>query len=458
METKKVIYKTIGVFIFCMQVFFSFAQRGGVELTIAQPSPNLNIRLLHDKYYLISGQQYTIIVQNLSGKNMHIKGQLVAVLVCGNEVSTRFDEVLKPYEKKGGDIDDGSGMTGSVNKDDCHNPEIVLSDKGIEEHNLIRTLQLRSYSSIIEKTEEEKVEEQKQKQQAVEQKQQQEKQQQQQQVAAQQQQQQAASNRQQQQREYQNKMNALQQQLAAKQQANAEIANTFSQGLNEIADMIAKKQQKENAEREEQRIQDQMDRLERENDNAQLQKERAVNQRNADATNLAAHNAEQKKIAEQNANIAMWQNKSSNILAGSLAEKAKIKKTSQITDQALQSIYYVIWNFSSIENQVIISEPIEIKKDGDGDWPLNKDLLQKIQTKSKLIINQTPDRITTSENRLGYLLGYYTNAGEALKATEDIKANALNNGYTIKNIEAAPLEVKKTSEEKKKETNDFWKE
>lgn len=140
----------------CLCGFVS-AQKDAVELDFTQPSSLTHVRMMYDRYSNISGQQYTIIIQNLTNKNIHVKAQLVAILVCGNEVSTKFDVVIKPGETEGGNayISDGTGMTGKVDKDDCSNPQITKNEKGIEQRNRIKALSLRSYSSIIEKTEEE---------------------------------------------------------------------------------------------------------------------------------------------------------------------------------------------------------------------------------------------------------------------------------------------------------------
>ena len=457
MKTKEVLFKCLWLSIFCLHVSFCFAQRGEViELQVTQPSPNLNIRLVYDKYNLISGQQYAIIIQNLSNKNMHIKGQLAAVLVCDNEVSTRFDVVLKPYEKMGGEL--GDGMTGLVYTKDCEQFEVLKDDKGYEAHNRIRTIQLRSYSSVIEKTDEEKAQEEKQKQQAIE-KQQQDAANKQATITKQNeinnQQQQAAQQRQQQ---YQNQMQALQQQLATRQQANAEIANTFSQGVQKIGNMIIENRRKKEAEENEQRISNQMEQLKRDNEQAEREQEDADRQKAANEAKIEEAKIAQEKMAEENANIEAWQNKSTSILTANVADYANIKKTSQITDDKLQQVYYVIWNFGADQNQLLIANPVEIKKDGDGDWPMNNDLLQKIQTQTSLIISQTPDRINTSENSLGYLLGYFTDINQALNAIKDIKANAIKNGYTITTINNASHEEKKTNDQKQKTVDDFWKE
>ncbi len=143
-----------------------YAQRGEVvELSVNQPSSLTHIRMVYDKFNLISGQEFTIIVQNLSNKNIHIKGQLAAELICGNEVKTKFDVVIKPGETKGGSafLSDATGMTGIVFTDDCENFETVYDKDGKPERNRIRRLSVKSYETVVEKTDEEKQEEEKQK-------------------------------------------------------------------------------------------------------------------------------------------------------------------------------------------------------------------------------------------------------------------------------------------------------
>ena len=318
---------------FCLHAVFVVAQRPSVELTVTQPSPNLNIRLLYDKYNQIAGQEYTIIVENLSNKNMHVKGQLVAVLVSGKEVSTKFDEVLKPSEKMGGHayLFDASGMTGIVTSEDCQNFETVLNDKGYKEHNRIRTLQLRSYSSIIEKTDEEKAEEQRQQQVAAERKQQEEIRKQ---AATNQQikmqhdgqiQQQNAYNERQQQLQAQ--MQAVQQKQQADQQKYNAISTAVHDATNEVVDYLSKKraenEQKflqQQAELEQQRLQAEMDRLQKEKeDENRKQKE------------VAAVKVEQKRIAGETS-----------------------------TNNGLKSDYDNLWNSSKIKNQIPDFKPVEI--------------------------------------------------------------------------------------------------
>jgi hypothetical protein len=453
MKLNKMMFKYIGLLVICLQAFFAVAQRDQVEMAVNQPSPRLNIRLMYDKYNLIAGQSYTVKIQNLSAKNMHVKGQLVAVLICGKEVSTKFDEVIKPYETIGGEayLFDATGMTGIVLAEDCQNFETVYDAKGMEQRNRIKTIQLRSYSSVIENTEEEKIEEQRQKQLAVERKQQEEVKKQE--SLNQQLKMQQDANRQQelanQQRQAQNQ--AQYEATMQKYQADIQRLNTIQDAAADatlaIADYFIKKQERDAAKLEQQRLEAEMDRLQKEQE--------AHDRKQAED---AKFEIEQKKIAEENENIALWQNKSSKIVTGKIADKVKIKKTSQITDAKIQSVYCVIWNFNPAQNQILILTPIEIKKDADGDWPLNTDIFQKIQTQTKLVVNQTPDGINTPENSLQYLLGYYTDANEALKAVEDIKTNALKNGYDIKDIEYGKIAGNKANEQKKKETTDFWKE
>ena len=423
-----------------LQSITSFAQREAVELEVTQPSPLANIRLLYDKYNLIAGQSYTIIVQNLSNKNLHIKGQLVAVLVCGNEVSTTFDEVIKPSEKRGGEafLSDGTGMTGIVTTKDCEKFEIVLNDKGKEEHNRIRTIKLINYSSVAEKTEEERAAEERQKQLAIEKKQQEaqktEDAEKQKRIADIQQQekqrQQEVTNRQRQE-QYETRMRELNKQLVEQQKTNADIANTFSQGVKEISDMLIEKRRKEAALAEQQRISNEMAQLKAEKERADQKEVEDAKQKIAYDERQSANQIEQKKIADNNANVEMWRNKALNIIAENLIDYTKIKKANQISDESIKSVFYVIWNFETDQNQILIANPIEIKRDGDGDWPLSSEIDKKIQTQSKLFIYQTPDKIRTSDNSLCYLLGCFTQANDAAKVIDEIKANAIKKGINV---------------------------
>lgn len=147
--------------IFLFSMLSAVAQRDQLEVQITQPSELTYIRLICDRYHVLSGQQYTIKIQNLTDRTLHVKAQLVAVLVCGNEVSTKFDIVLKPGETKGGSdfLGDITGMTGIVFKENCTSPEVSKDEKGNDQYNRIKSLSLRGYSAKIEKSEEEKEQE-----------------------------------------------------------------------------------------------------------------------------------------------------------------------------------------------------------------------------------------------------------------------------------------------------------
>ncbi len=473
MKTMKIIYISFLVLIICLQTVLVVAQKSieSIELTVTQPSTHLNIRLLYDPFYMITGQQYAIIVQNLSNKNMHVKGQLVAVLVCGNEVSTKFDEVLKPFQKKGGDTDDGTGMSDKVKKEDCQNPEIVHDKYGFEAQNRIRTLELRSYSAIIEKTDEEKAAEEKQKQDLIDRKKQEETNRQAaatQQIATQQQQQRQQQENQRQQiaagelkqRQGQAEIQRVQDQIASREKMNSEIHNAVTEGLKTFTDALKEKQQREQAQRDRQDASDQAARLKKENETAEREQKRAAAKLISDEEERVERQEQREQQARNNENIMMWARKKNEILDGYLAAKAIIKKPSEINDTKVQSVYYAVWNFSKTPNQaaqILVAAPVEIKKDGDGEWPLNKDLLPKIEKQAGLLINYTPDLIATGENALGYLLGYFTTLQEAQKAVDDIKSNAIENGYTIVTI-AKKTEVEETPEQKQKRLTDFWNE
>ena len=128
-------------------------------------------------------------------------------------------------------------------------------------------------------------EELKQKQLIAEKKEQDENQRKQQQIAAQQQQQdnqkQQAIANQQRQEQYQAQMQALQQKLAAREDANADMTNTVTQGIKEIGDMIIQNQQKHEVERQEQETRNEINQLEEENKAAQRKQEDDAAQRAA---------------------------------------------------------------------------------------------------------------------------------------------------------------------------------
>lgn len=138
-----------------LTAFISFqlaAQRDAVELTIQQPSQYLHVRLMHDKYHLISGQQFTTKITNITNKEIVVKGKITATTVCGNSKSSDFDVTIKPGATEGGHnfLDDATGMTGIIFPEECKKPQVLhpYPDKpNRTEKNRIRSLSI-SFSSI----------------------------------------------------------------------------------------------------------------------------------------------------------------------------------------------------------------------------------------------------------------------------------------------------------------------
>ena len=459
-----IIFKTVVFISLIFNSIFSLAQRPTIELRVTQPSPNLNIRLLYDKYNLVEGQNYTIIIQNLSNKNIHVKGQLVALLLCGNEVSTRFDEVIKPYEKVGGESffsDMGlSGLTGIVRIKDCQNPETVLDEVGHKEHNRIKTLQLRSYNSVIEKTDEELMAEKKQKIQEEEKKQ----------IAVNQQQKINNSQRQEQ-YNYQTEQNKLKQQQLdevnksiiernkavqdsyKKLHADIETAgNTIMNNLKQKYDEknAAQKLKDEADDREEALEQENMKRKEEERkaEHIAFEKEQRLREQEDLRKSRELEAIRIKEINE-------WKAKSWNLFNNESWGKLNVfRKVTDITNNNLTVVYYVIWNFSAY-NKITMSSPIKATRTPDGDWILMNDLQNKIEEQTNLKINTTPDGLTVNDNEFSYLLGYFETDAIAESARKKLINSAIKSGMKVIELQNK-TNTKVNPNSQKIDTKSFW--
>ncbi len=263
-------------------------------------------------------------------------------------------------------------------------------------------------------------------------------------------------------------------------QTNAvkQIGSSVSDALGSIADAYSKKMAEEDArddaerqarrdERNEEREKQKAE--EAEEEKRQERKEREEEQRRIEDQKREdeLEEALARKTAIENAkiktNTSLWSAKSKTVLPNSLINFSRAKKTIEITDPTLTSVFYIIWNFSN-DGQIVISNPIEIKKSPDGDWPITSDLYSKIETDSRLVINQTPDNIATDDNTLGYLLGYFKSKANAQSALDNLKANAIKNGYTVKYQSTAfsdnlqHNDIPKTKSQPQPNPKDFWKE
>ena len=257
-----------------------------------------------------------------------------------------------------------------------------------------------------------------------------------------------------------------------------QIGSSVSDALGSIADAYSKKMAEEDArddaerqarrdERNEEREKQKAE--EAEEEKRQERKEREEEQRRIEDQKREdeLEEALARKTAIENAkiktNTSLWSAKSKTVLPNSLINFSRAKKTIEITDPTLTSVFYIIWNFSN-DGQIVISNPIEIKKSPDGDWPITSDLYSKIETDSRLVINQTPDNIATDDNTLGYLLGYFKSKANAQSALDNLKANAIKNGYTVKYQSTAfsdnlqHNDIPKTKSQPQPNPKDFWKE
>jgi hypothetical protein len=131
------------------------AQRKDVtELHITrQPSPLVNIRLVHDKYTGLTGQEYSAIISNISNQKITVTGTLSAITVCGTHVNNNFDVTIKPGESKGGSayMFDMDGLTGTVQKESCANPQVTADpdNPNLKRYNRIKTVTITNLIAKI---------------------------------------------------------------------------------------------------------------------------------------------------------------------------------------------------------------------------------------------------------------------------------------------------------------------
>lgn len=241
------------------------------------------------------------------------------------------------------------------------------------------------------------------------------------------------------------------------QQQNA--LNDAGQKVHDAFDNLLQQNQ-ENSQREQARIDAEAAAREQENNerHEEFLRQQAEEQAKEDAEQQrqAAQQAEwdreqaerERESQEENARIQaaneILVNKSKSVLPNSLMEYTDVKKPDEINTPKLQSVFYVIWNFGR-DNQVLISKPVEIKKSPDGDWPLPSEVDKRIQKESNLGINISAH----------YLLGYFTNLAAASSALNDLKANAIKNGFDVEYVSYGDNEKKNSTNN---DSKDFWKE
>ena len=158
-------------------------------------------------------------------------------------------------------------------------------------------------------------------------------------------------------------------------------------------------------------------------------------------------------------NILSWQKKGIAIIG----IHHNLKKTTDINDVALKSVFYIIWQFSST-NQFIIFNPIAINKSLDGDWITFNDFAKQIEKQTQISLNYTPDGIYTEFNKFNNLMGYYATKEEANATYFKLITNAEAEGYSIlkKELISEPKTKKYFWEEKtiqkQKNEKSFWEE
>jgi len=86
-----------------------------------QPNSKINIHMGHDAETGLTGQEFTIVIKNLTQHKLKVYGRYFANLVCGGTKDGNIEIELKPGESKGGDayLFDVNGLTQTVQPEDC---------------------------------------------------------------------------------------------------------------------------------------------------------------------------------------------------------------------------------------------------------------------------------------------------------------------------------------------------
>jgi len=124
---------TIILFIIKLISHFSFGQTFQQVALTQQPSNEIYISLSYRKVVnpMAIGQGFTYFVENLTDDNIDVYFDIVAKTVCGNEVSDKAVNSLKPREKSGGGNEvGGDAMISYVKKQDCEGNKISYIDNG----------------------------------------------------------------------------------------------------------------------------------------------------------------------------------------------------------------------------------------------------------------------------------------------------------------------------------------
>jgi len=86
-----------------------------------QPNSNINVIMFHDKRTTASGQNFGIIIQNLTQHKIKVYGRYFANLICGNAKNGNVEIEMKPGEKLGGEQYnfETNGLTETTFSEDC---------------------------------------------------------------------------------------------------------------------------------------------------------------------------------------------------------------------------------------------------------------------------------------------------------------------------------------------------
>lgn len=232
------------------------------------------------------------------------------------------------------------------------------------------------------------------------------------------------------------------------EETNKEIVNTITDGAVSILSDYQAMQQKKAQQETISQIKEETERQ---------RKKEEDNKKQADLEYHLKQNeiAQQQIKIEQQENILYWKSKSDVIFTG-LSIIKPFKKLIDITNNSINTIYYINWQLTC-NNEFVIFKPIEVKKSPDGDWPTLPDLKNKLQSLTQIRFDITPNKIPTTFNELNYLIGYFENIQEAEKTYNELIESAIYNGYIIV-VKDIKSEEKKIESQSKKTDKSFWEE
>lgn len=219
-------------------------------------------------------------------------------------------------------------------------------------------------------------------------------------------------------------------------QTNTEIINSITTGVN---DYIEQKSERDRIKREQIALYEEEERREEE-------KERL----NSEAKLARMKKEEQLKKIESEQNLIKWRN----IIAPVFYNLSVFtKKTSDINDPNLKSVYYVLWSFDN-QNKIRIYKPFEERRSADGDWRTFSDVCTQFSETTQTNFYKTPENYPTQFNAMNNLIGYFETNEKAELFYSELLQNFKNNDFNVTEID---INKNNNHENKNQQINkSFW--